>query len=228
MAKCLWELKRASRFSGCCSRRGPFHLDVDRRPASGGHPPTGLPHPEGLRPCSSVQDLNSGMDSRFAGDSGADHGHTYKAGDQIVLRFTIVNTSNNSVYVPREWEAKCPTSPHVWAWLADSDGKHFDSGYGCSCSRQPNSVTERMSKEAVLLQPNQHLDGTFRLDTSVFRGLAAGEYRIEARLTGWREQDFTGTEWIELTLNGRQFLQRRSAGLDPLGCRSPTYGGPME
>ena len=131
----------------------------------------------------------------------------YKAGDQIVLRFTIVNTSNNSVYVPREWEAKCPASPHVWAWLEDSDGKHFDSGYGGSCSRQPNSVTERMSKEAVLLQPNQHLDGTFRLDTSVFRGLAAGEYRIEARLTGWREQDFTGTEWIELTKMGGSFFR---------------------
>lgn len=49
----------------------------------------------------------------------------YKAGEQIILHFSIVNTSNKPVYVPREWEAKCPASPHVWAWFEDSDGKHF-------------------------------------------------------------------------------------------------------
>jgi hypothetical protein len=131
----------------------------------------------------------------------------YKAGDQIVVRFSIVNTSNKPMYVPREWEAKCPSSPHVWAWFEDSDGKHFVPGYGGSCTHQPKSVTDRMGKEAVLLKPNQHLAGAFRLDSSLFGGLPAGEYRIEARLPGWREQDFTDAEWSELTKMGGGFLR---------------------
>lgn len=129
----------------------------------------------------------------------------YKAGDEIVVHYSIVNISNRSVYVPREWDVKCPASPHVWAWFEDSNGKHFIPGYGGSCVNQPKSVTERMDKEAVLLRPNQHLDGTFRLDTSLF-GLPAGEYRIEATLSGWREQDFTDTEWSELAKMGGGFL----------------------
>jgi len=96
----------------------------------------------------------------------------------------------------------------VWAWFEDSNGKHYVPGYGSSnCSSQPKTVTERMGKEAVLLQPNQHFEGTFELDTSLFGGLAAGEYRIEAGLSGWREQDFTDTEWSELEKMGGGFLR---------------------
>jgi hypothetical protein len=131
----------------------------------------------------------------------------YKAGDEIVIHFSIVNTSPKPVYAPREWAAKCPPSPHVRAWFENSDGKHFIPGYAGSCSPlgQPKTVAERMGKEAVLLQPNQHLDGTFRLDTRMF-GIAAGQYRIEAELSGWREQDFTATESSELTKMGGGFL----------------------
>jgi hypothetical protein len=141
---------------------------------------------------------------------------SYKAGDEILLHFSIVNTSPKPVYAPREWAAKCRPSPHVRAWFENSDGKHFIPGYAGSCSPlgQPKTVTDRMGKEAVLLQPNQHFDGTFRLDSRMF-GIAAGQYRIEAELPGWREQDFTATESSEFDKNGRGLLNRRSAGFDP-------------
>jgi hypothetical protein len=56
----------------------------------------------------------------------------------------------------------------VWAWFEDSSGKHFVPGYGISCSGNPRSIIERMSKEAVLLKPREHSDGTFQLDSKLF------------------------------------------------------------
>ena len=77
-------------------------------------------------------------------------------------------------------------APHLWAWFEDSSGKRFVPGYGGSCGcGGPKTVRERMSKEAVLLKPGEHLDGTFLLDTKLFGGLKPGVYRVEAALTGW-------------------------------------------
>jgi len=76
-----------------------------------------------------------------------------------------------------------------------------------SLPREVMPTVDGAEQAEVLLQPNERLDGTFRLDTSLFGGLAAGEYRIEARLSGWREQDFTATEWSELTKMGGGLLR---------------------
>jgi hypothetical protein len=133
----------------------------------------------------------------------------YKVGEQITVHYRITNTSNGAVYAPREWEAKCAGRPHVWGWFEDSTGKHFVPGYAGSCSPSaaPRTVAERMGKEAVLLHPGQHLDGTFRLDTRLFGGLAPGKYRIEAVLYGWRDEEFTSAEGAELENMGGGFLR---------------------
>src|ERR1700687_1881469 len=79
----------------------------------------------------------------------------YKVGAQISLKYEIANISNAAVYVPREWDAQCPSTPHIWAWFESSTGKHFVPGYAGSCSSSPKTLTERMQKEAVLLKPQQ-------------------------------------------------------------------------
>jgi hypothetical protein len=134
---------------------------------------------------------------------------THRAGDKIILKYRITNISNASLYVPREWEVTCPASPHVWAWFENSSGQHFVPGFGgeCSPSGAPKSVSERMAKEAVLLKPGEHLDGTFRLDTTLFGGLKPGPYRIETTLTGWRDERFTPAELSELAQMGSPFMR---------------------
>jgi hypothetical protein len=64
-----------------------------------------------------------------------------------------------------------------------------------------------MKKEAVLLKPGEHLDGTFRLGTTLFGGLKPGAYRIEATLSGWTEEKFSGAERSELAQMGSPFLR---------------------
>jgi hypothetical protein len=110
----------------------------------------------------------------------------YRAGEQITLKYRVTNASNAPLYVPREWEVKCPPAPHLWAWFENGSGQHFVPGYAGSCSPSSNSqtVSARMSKEAVLLRPGEHLDGTFQMDTKLFGGLQPGAYRIEAVLSG--------------------------------------------
>src|ERR1039458_1856638 len=56
--------------------------------------------------------------------------HNYGARVPITVKYQIVNVSNGPLYVPRAWDAKCPASPHVWAWFENSAGKHFMEGYG--------------------------------------------------------------------------------------------------
>jgi len=125
---------------------------------------------------------------------------SYRAGEQITLKYRVTNISNAPLYVPREWEVKCPAAPHVWAWFENSSGQHFVPGYGGSCSPSSNSqnVSARMSKEAVLLKLGEHLDGTFQMDTTLFGVLQPGAYRIEAALPGWVEEKFTDAERSEL------------------------------
>ena len=64
-----------------------------------------------------------------------------------------------------------------------------------------------MSQEAVLLRPGEHLDGTFRLDTTLFGGLKPGKYRIEATLSGWKESEFTDAGLNELAKMGHPFIR---------------------
>lgn len=99
---------------------------------------------------------------------------SYKAGQSIRLKYRVKNISSAALFVPREWEATCPASPHLWPWFEDSAGKHFVAGYGGSCIPGPQTIRERMREEAVLLKPGEHLDGTFLLDTKLFGGLKPG------------------------------------------------------
>jgi hypothetical protein len=133
---------------------------------------------------------------------------SYAAGESITLKYRIKNISNAPLYVPREWEATCPAGPHLWAWFEDGAGKHFVPGFAGSCSpsTRPKTVTERMIKEAVLLKPNEYIDGTFRLDTKLFGGLKPGAYRVEAGLTGWTEAKFGEAEHSELAQMGAPFM----------------------
>lgn len=64
-----------------------------------------------------------------------------------------------------------------------------------------------MSKEAVLVKPGEHLDGTFLLDTKLFGGLKPGAYRVEAALTGWAEEKFTDAERSELAQMASPFMR---------------------
>lgn len=130
---------------------------------------------------------------------------SWKAGEPITLKCRVKNISNAALFVPREWEATCPASPHLWASFEDSAGKHFVGGYGGDCSSKPQTIRERMSKEAVLLKPGEHLEETFLLDPKVF-GLKPGGYRVEAALTGWNEEKFTEAERSELTQMGGRFM----------------------
>lgn len=130
---------------------------------------------------------------------------SYKVDQSIKLKCSVKNISNGALFVPREWEATCPASPHLWASFEDNAGKHFVGGYGGDCSPKPQTIRERMSKEAVLLKPGEHLEETFLLDPKVF-GLKPGGYRVEAALTGWNEEKFTDAERSELTQMGGRFM----------------------
>jgi hypothetical protein len=130
---------------------------------------------------------------------------SFKTGEAIALRYRIKNISNAALYVPREWEATCPGGPHLWAWFEDSTGRHFIPGYGGSCASSPKTMKERMGKEALLLQPGEHVDGLFQFQARLF-DLKPGAYRIEAALAGWTEEKFTEAERTELTQMGSPFM----------------------
>jgi hypothetical protein len=128
---------------------------------------------------------------------------SYKAGESITLKYSAKNISNDILFVPREWEATCPASPHLWAWFENSSGERLGGGYGGDCSPRPQTIRERMSKEAVLLKPDEHLDGTFLLDTKLMK---PGAYRIGAALTGWTKEKFTDSERSELAKMAGPFM----------------------
>ena len=135
---------------------------------------------------------------------------SYGRRESITVKYRIANISNAPVYVPRAWEEKCPTKPHVWAWFENGVGKHFVPGYGGSCSPAggPHRVAERMAKEAVLLKPGDHLYGTLELDPTMFSGgLPPGPYRIEAVLSCWNEDEFSAAEKEELRSLAGRFVQ---------------------
>jgi hypothetical protein len=130
---------------------------------------------------------------------------SWKATEPISVKYRVKNLSNAPLFVPREWEATCPASPHIWAWFEDNSGKHFVPGYGGSCAESLKTVSERMDKEAVLLKPGEHFDGTFLLDPKLF-SLKPGAYRVEAALTGWAEEKFTDAERSEMAQLAGPFM----------------------
>ena len=132
---------------------------------------------------------------------------SYHAGEQLIVNYQITNISNGNVYVPREWEAKCPAGPHVWAWFENSLGRHFIPGFAGDCSPSQQSITQRMKLEAVLLKPGDQFRGHLTLETNLFGGLSPGEYRVEAALDGWNEKDFTQEQQSELQKMGAPFIR---------------------
>ena len=130
---------------------------------------------------------------------------SYEVNQEVRLDYRITNISNAPLYVPREWEATCPTVPHIWAWFEDSSGNHLVPGYAGDCVPKKDTFRERMSQEAVLLKPGEHLDGPLRLDPKIFH-LIPGRYRVEAALTGWAEEKFSAEERGELQKMGHPFV----------------------
>ncbi|HEX3118360.1 MAG TPA: hypothetical protein VHP80_04635 [Candidatus Acidoferrum sp.] len=130
---------------------------------------------------------------------------SYEIDEEVLVNYRITNISNVALYVPREWEATCPTIPHLWAWFEDHSGNHLVPGYAGSCFPMEQTIQERMKKEAVLLKPNESIDGQLKLDPKLFH-LAAGRYRVEASLTGWHEEKFTSQERADLEKLGHPFL----------------------
>jgi hypothetical protein len=130
---------------------------------------------------------------------------SYEVDDEVLLDYRITNVGNVPLYVPREWEATCPTVPHIWAWFEDSSGNHLVPNYAGDCMPKKQTLSERMSKEAVLLKPGEHLDGPLRLDPKAFH-LRPGRYRVEAAMTGWAEQKFSAEERGELEKMGHPLV----------------------
>jgi hypothetical protein len=130
---------------------------------------------------------------------------SYEVDDEVLLEYSITNISNAPLYVPREWEATCPTVPHIWAWFEDNSGNHLVPSYEGDCMATKQTIGERMSKEAVLLKPGEHLRGPLRLDPKTFH-LIPGRYRVEAALTGWAELKFSAEERGELAKMGHPFV----------------------
>jgi hypothetical protein len=133
-----------------------------------------------------------------------------KLGDQVEFTYEVRNVSRGAVFVPRGvWDTKCPSAPHVWAWFEDASGKHFIPGYAGSCLGPNNmTVSERMKKDAVLLRPGDVHRASFILETNTFKNdLKPGNYRIEAALYGWRDDQFDAAEKSALHAMRHPFLR---------------------
>ena len=130
---------------------------------------------------------------------------SYEIDEVVVLNYRIKNFSSAPLYVPREWEATCPTVPHIWAWFEDHSGNHLVPDFPADCKPTKNTIQERMAKEAVLLNPGDSMNGQLRLDPKLFH-LVAGRYRVEAALTGWHEERFTAEQRTELEKLGHPLV----------------------
>ena len=130
---------------------------------------------------------------------------SYEADDEVQLEYRITNISNAPLYVPLQWAATCPTVPHIWGWFEDSSGNHLVPDSTRDCVQKKQSIQERMTKEAVLLKPGEHISGLLRLDPKSFH-LAAGRYRVQASMTGWAEETFSAEERGELEKLGHPFV----------------------
>ena len=131
----------------------------------------------------------------------------YKVGEQIVIRYTIKNVSNGALFVPKsQWGIGCGDPPHFWARLEDTSGKHYEYGYGGSCPVDRMSISEKMRKDALLLQPGQSATGSFSFDSQTFaKELNPGSYRLETVLYGWNLH-FDDAQLSQLAAMGAPFL----------------------
>jgi hypothetical protein len=130
---------------------------------------------------------------------------SYGINETVRLNYEIKNLSKVALYVPLEWEATCPPVPHIWVWFLDSSGNHLTAGYGGDCNPEKKPIQERMSKEAVLLEPGESTYGPLRLEPAMFH-LTPGRYRIEGSLTGWTPTKFSAEERGELEKMGHPFV----------------------
>jgi hypothetical protein len=55
-----------------------------------------------------------------------------------------------------------------------------------------------MTKEAILLRPGEHVDGTYPINTATFDFLKPGTYRFEALLSCWQQDEFSAQDQAEL------------------------------
>ena len=125
----------------------------------------------------------------------------YKSGDTVNLTYRITNVGNAPLYVPTEWEAKCPPRPHFGVWFENEKGEHFSTSYivsNCVPPPRANAVLARMAKESILLRPGEHVDAYYPIRTSTFDFLKPGTYRFEALLSGWQEEEFGVQDQAEL------------------------------
>ncbi len=152
-------------------------------------------------------------------------GTTYSTRQIIVVRYRIMNVANRALYVPRNRQERCPTvEAHVMVWLEDPAGRYSASSSGminttkngigefsCTGSEPRETLTERMSREAVLLAPGEHIDGNLLVSgpsgPALPNGLPTGGYRIEAILYGWTYEQFTEAEIAELAKMQHPFLR---------------------
>ena len=150
---------------------------------------------------------------------------TFHVGDEVVIHYTITNVSNGALYVPAgQWDMKCGTRPHLWSWVEDRSGKHYEPGFGFSCG-SPDPVdgmrlSERMRKDALRLGPGKAVGGTFRFDSKVFaESLSPGVYRLEAILYGWNVQ-LENSQLSELAGMGAPFLIGESTASSTIELRA--------
>jgi hypothetical protein len=139
--------------------------------------------------------------------------NTFGVREKIPVKYRIENISNSSLYAPRGFEVTACLDigpPHISGGFENNAGKHYEPGYGSSCSGTPGvfpTLTERMSKGTILLRAGEHFDGILQLDPQISGGLAPGPYRIEVVLRGWKGDDFTDAQLTELARMGSPFLR---------------------
>jgi len=126
---------------------------------------------------------------------------TSAASEEINVKYQITNVSNGSLYVPRNPNVNgcLVVGPlHINVWLEDSKGKHFYPGWLSDClSGGPRLLGERLSKTAILLKPRESTDGKLSFDPRLFK-LPPGDYRVEAVLSGWRDDEFSRADLTSL------------------------------
>ena len=82
------------------------------------------------------------------------------------------------------------------------------------------SVSERMTKDALLLYPGQAVSGSYTFDSEIFAtNLKPGAYRLEALLYGWNQR-FEDSQLSELAGMGSPFLIGENAASAQIKLRT--------
>jgi hypothetical protein len=131
---------------------------------------------------------------------------TFATTDAVTVKYDIVNVGYKPMYVPRHmWETRRCGTLHVWMWLEYSDGRFTGNGYGAACAgTNADTLQQSITKDAVLLQPGERHSDTFTLASMM---LPPGDYRVEASLYGWKPEDFSDAEQVEMAKMPGRFLR---------------------